>query len=304
MAQVLVGTTSWTDKTLIACGRFYPPQAKSAEDRLRYYATRFPIVEVDSSYYALPSVHNAELWTQRTPAEFVFNVKAFRLFTQHQTSPQALPADLRRALGAQQSRHLYYRDLPEELRAEIWKRFRDAVAPLARAGKLGVVLLQFAPWFVYGKEALDYVALCVEKLEGLRVALELRNESWFGPHTEDVLTFERNHALIHVIVDEPQGTSASVPAVWKVTTPAIAVVRLHGRNAATWQKKGITVAERFNYLYSGEELTALGSRIQTLATRAREVHVLFNNCYEDNAQRNAAELRSVLSASEVQQPPS
>src|SRR2546427_7092959 len=99
MPRVLVGTTSWTDKTLIGSGRFYPPETKSAEERLRYYATCFPIVEVDSSYYALPSAHNAELWAQRTPADFVFDVKAFRLFTQHQTAPRALPADIRRALG-------------------------------------------------------------------------------------------------------------------------------------------------------------------------------------------------------------
>lgn len=99
MGRVLVGTTSWTEKTLIESGRFYPPQANTAEERLRYYATQFPVVEVDSTYYGLPSERNALLWAERTPPGFVFHVKAFRLFTQHQTPPQALPRDVRERLG-------------------------------------------------------------------------------------------------------------------------------------------------------------------------------------------------------------
>src|SRR5690349_18044799 len=87
---VLVGTASWTDKTLIACGRFYPKEASSAEARLRYYASQFPIVEVDSSYYAMPAPATAQLWAERTPDTFTMNVKAFRLFTGHHTSPTVL----------------------------------------------------------------------------------------------------------------------------------------------------------------------------------------------------------------------
>ena len=98
MDNVLIGTTSWTDKTLIASGLFYPRNVKSAEARLRYYANQFAIVEVDSSYYAMPSERNSLLWVERTPTEFVFDIKAFRLFTQHQTPLSALPADIREEL--------------------------------------------------------------------------------------------------------------------------------------------------------------------------------------------------------------
>ena len=96
--SILVGTASWTDKTLIESGAFYPPGCSSAEARLRYYASVFPIVEVDSSYYAMPNPSNSALWVERTPPEFVFDMKAFRLFTGHQTEPKFFPKDLQAQL--------------------------------------------------------------------------------------------------------------------------------------------------------------------------------------------------------------
>ena len=297
MSDVLVGTASWTDKTLLESGRFYPPEARTAEARLHYYASRFPLVEVDSTYYALPAERTAELWAQRAPPGFVFDVKAFRLFTGHPAQPSALPADLRKALRAEADAKLYYRDLGEEIRRELWLRFRSALEPLRRAGKLGAVLLQFAPWFVFGKGSFAHLAQCAEHLEGLRVAVEFRNKSWFGEKTrERSLVLEREHGLAHVVVDEPQGFPSSVPQVWEVTSPDLAILRLHGRNRETWARKGLaSAAERFNYLYSASELRALAAPVETLSSRARQVHVLFNNCYRDNAQRNAAQFRSLLS---------
>ena len=99
-ARILASTCSWADKSLVECGRFYPPEAKTAEERLRFYSEQFPLVEVDSSYYGLPSERNAALWVERTPSDFTFDVKAFRLMTQHPTPPNALPKDLREALPA------------------------------------------------------------------------------------------------------------------------------------------------------------------------------------------------------------
>src|SRR5512140_3861953 len=119
MSTIRVGTASWTDKSLIDCGRFYPPGTTTPEDRLRFYASQFPFVEVDSSYYALPSARNAARWAERTPASFRFNVKAFRIFTGHQTAPVALPKDIRDAL-APSKKNVYYKDLPDELRNELW----------------------------------------------------------------------------------------------------------------------------------------------------------------------------------------
>lgn len=304
MGEILVGTTSWTDKALIDSGRFYPREAKSAEARLRYYATRFTVAEVDSTYYALPAGRIAQLWAERTPRGFVFDVKAFRLFTAHPAQASALPPELRKALPAKQGANLYYRDLPDELRRELWARFRAALEPLVRSGKLGAVLLQFAPWFVFGRESFAHLEHCAAMLEGLPLAVEFRNKSWFGEKTRaKALAFEREHGLAHVVVDEPQGFASSIPQVWEVTCRDLAVLRLHGRNRETWAKKGLSsAAERFDYLYSARELRALAQPVTDLASRARQVHVLFNNCRADNAQRNAAQLRALLARPSERRP--
>jgi uncharacterized protein YecE (DUF72 family) len=298
MGKVLVGTASWTDKTLIDSGRFYPPDAKTAEARLRYYAGRFELVEVDSSYYALPASQTAKLWAERTPPGFVFNIKAFRLFTGHPATAKVLPSDLRAALGSDKPK-IYYRDLPTEVRDELWRRFREALAPLQEVGKLGAILLQFAPWVIANRDGFAEVQHAVEKLADLRLATEFRNKSWFTDKSrERVLAFEREHGLTHVVVDEPQGFASSIPPVWEVTTDELAILRLHGHNREMWTKKGLaSSAERFNYLYSDEQLKSLVPPVQRLADSARTVHVLFNNCFEDKAQRNATEFLSLLTGS-------
>src|SRR3954471_8089941 len=140
--NILVGTASWTDKTLIACGRFYPRGCGTAEQRLRYYAQQFPLVEVDSSYYAMPLPQTAQLWAERTPADFTFNVKAFRLFTGHQALATALDRDVQKALGPAAARTLHYEQLAPELRDELWRRFVAALQPLKDSGKLGAVHFQ------------------------------------------------------------------------------------------------------------------------------------------------------------------
>jgi uncharacterized protein YecE (DUF72 family) len=294
MGEILVGTASWTDKTLIESGRFYPRTATSAEARLRYYATQFSLVEIDSTYYALPAERTAELWAERTPERFVFNVKAFRLFTGHAAQRSALPADLR-GTGRET---VYYRDLSDETRSALWQRFRTGIEPLRRSGKLGAVLLQFAPWFVFGRERLAHIEHCAEMLAGLPLAVEFRNKSWFGERTRTrTLAFEREHGLAHVVVDEPQGFPSSVPQVWEVTCSELALVRLHGRNAETCAKKGLaSAAERYDYLYTGRELEALAPPVKAIAAGARRVHVLFNNCHGDKAQRNAVQFRDLLLA--------
>ncbi|MGH6636773.1 MAG: DUF72 domain-containing protein [Opitutaceae bacterium] len=217
MRNILIGTTSWTDKTLVDSGLFYPGAAKTSEARLRYYATRFPIVEVDSSYYGMPSEHNSRLWVERTPEGFVFDIKAFRLFTGHQTSPAALPADIRKALGTIHNKNIYYRDVPQDAREELWRRFRLSLDPLRRAGKLGVVVFQFPPWFVFGRTNLAHVLECAEKLPRSSIAVEFRNKTWLEErHRAEVLAFEGENGLAHVVVDEPQGFAGTIPAVWEV----------------------------------------------------------------------------------------
>lgn len=294
--MILVGTASWADKNLINSGLFYPAHIKSPAERLSYYASQFHLVEVDSSYYALPSERNAALWVERTPPGFLFDVKSFRLFTQHQTPPSALPADIRAALGPVEKKNLYFLDLSEELRGELWFRFRSALKPLINAGKLGVVLFQFPPWFVYRRTNLEHITVCMEAMEGFRIAVEFRHRSWFDDnHRENVLEFERSLGLAHVVVDEPQGFANSVPSIWRVTTPEVAVVRLHGRNRETWNQKGLASStDRFNYLYSTGEIQDLADSVKKLSTNARDVHVIFNNNFGNFAQQNAAELQQLL----------
>ena len=139
MGRILVGTSSWTDKTLIESGKFYPRTATTPEDRLRFYATQFPLVEIDSSYYGIPTVDNARRWVERTPTGFVFNIKAYRLFTRHQTPLVSLAKDIRAALGADAKKNVYDKDLPPEITKELWRQFRDVLDVLRDGGKLGAV---------------------------------------------------------------------------------------------------------------------------------------------------------------------
>ena len=268
MGTIQVGTASWTDKSLIESGQFYPKGCTSAEDRLRYYASQFPMVEVDSSYYAMPSAHNAELWAQRTPREFTFNVKAFRVFTGHQTPPQALPKDIAAALKDHfaSKKNIYYKDLPGEIRDDLWARFERGIRPLRDAGKLTAVHFQFPPWIVPGKAGYAHVEECAERLPEYLLATEFRHRSWFDDeHRDATMAFEREHGFAHVVVDAPQGFSNSLPQVWEVASPKLAIVRFHGRNAETWNVKGQTAAsDRFNYDYSDSELSELANRLRVL----------------------------------------
>jgi len=296
-ARILVGTCSWADKTLVDSG-WYPATAKTPEDRLRFYAEQFPIVEVDATYYGLPSERNAALWVDRTPDGFVFDIKSYALFTHHPAALRSLPKDLCEALPANlaEKRNLYYRDAPPELRDELWSRFNSALLPLDSAGKLGTVLFQFPPWFLPGRDSSDYILEAKERLGQYTMAVEFRNNLWLSERNQDrTLRLLADNAIPYVCVDEPQGFRSSVPPVVAVTAP-VALVRMHGRNHETWEKKGIGAAERFDYLYREEELEEWLPRLGRLAEDAREVHVLMNNCHNDFAVRNARQLADRLGA--------
>jgi uncharacterized protein YecE (DUF72 family) len=297
-ARLLIGTASWTDKSLVNSGRFYPSDAKTAEARLQYYASEFPLVEVDSSYYGMPSERNAGLWVERTPPGFTFDIKAYGVFTQHPVTPASLPKDLREALPEETlaKRHLYDKDLPTEIRDALWERFASALLPLDSAGKLGVVLFQFPPWFLPGRESRAQIAQVKERLPQYTPAIEFRSPLWFrDDETERTLRFLSELELPFVCVDEPQGTRASVPPVVAATAPT-ALIRFHGRNTAAWDKRNASVAEKYNYLYSPQELHAWVTPIERLAGEARELHAIMNNCHEDYAVRNAKELAAMLGA--------
>lgn len=299
--STLVGTASWTDKTLIDCGRFYPVSCKTPEARLRYYASLFPLVEVDSSYYAIPAPTTALHWAERTPEGFVFNVKAFRLFTGHQTQPQVLHKDIQQELASRGplARQLYYRSTAPDIRAELWRRFVDALAPLKAAGKLGLIHFQFPPWLQSDREGHDHVRHCIEQMIGHVCSIEFRHRSWWADatRTAGTLDFLRELGAVHTIVDGPQGADNSVPAVWEATRPDFALVRLHGRNVQSYNVKGAaSAAERFDYDYPDQELRELVAEVVRLAYKVRNKHVIFNNCDEDKGQRNGLTFMKMLLA--------
>ena len=297
MSTILVGTSSWTDKTLIECGRFYPPTATTPEERLRFYASQFPIVEIDSSYYGIPSVENAQRWVERTPRGFVFNIKAYRLFTRHQTPIVSLGKEIAHALGPVSKKNVYDKDVPAELTMELWRQFRAVLEVLRDSGKLGAVHMQFAPWVAFHPATFAYLEHCRAMLAGFTIAVEFRNATWFNSdkHTARTLAFERENGLVNVVVDEPQGIANTIPTVWEVTNCALAVVRLHGRNYGTWNRKGLkSSSQRFDYDYTKDELRGLAGDINKFAPKAASVHVLFNNNYQDQGQRGARALSAML----------
>jgi uncharacterized protein YecE (DUF72 family) len=296
--RILVGSCSWTDPTLIACGRFYPPGVTSAEARLRYYAARFGIVEVDSTYYAPPSARNSVLWAARTPDDFVFNVKAYGLLTHHPARVDRLPGRLLEALPdeARAKKNVYARDVPAAEIERLWELHREALGPLALAGKLGAVLFQFPPWFVRSPKHADDLRALPERLPGWPLAVEFRGGGWMTEESAgSTLRLLEDLGLAYVSVDEPQGFASSTPAIVAATAP-LAVVRLHGRNADSWDAKTRVASDRFKYLYSDAELEEWVPRVGELARQATAVHVLFNNNYEDWGMQNARRMAHLLGA--------
>ena len=292
---ILVGTASWTDPTLIACKRFYPRGCYSAEARLRHYARTFPCVEVDSAYYSMPDPITAAAWVARTPDAFVFNIKAFRVFTGHWTTRKVLHTDIQQALPASGKNRLYPADLSEDIMDALWHRYCLAIEPLRASGKLGAVHFQFAPWVENDPAGQALVRHSVERMAGFPVAVEFRHSSWFeGAHRQKTLAFERDLGVTHTVVDGPQGFANSVPSVWEATNPDLAILRLHGRNHASWNIQSESSADRFNYDYSREELAELVPRIRAVAKRARRTQVIFNNNMQDQGQRNALTLMDLM----------
>jgi uncharacterized protein YecE (DUF72 family) len=299
VGRVRIGTSSWTDKTLLESG-WYPPEATTPEDRLKHYATQFDVVEVDSTYYGLPSQRNAGLWVERTPKDFTFHVKAFSMMTGHPTKIRSLPKDIREDLPEDAPVNIYPKHLPRDAVENIWQIFREALMPLHSAGKLGVVMFQFPEWFMPGKRSREEIVEARDRLADYDVAVELRQARWFDDErsTQRTLEFLRDEGIPLVCVDMPQGFPSSLPPIAEATSDKLAVVRFHGRRSETWGKKGIPVIERFKYDYPQEELLEWVPKIKDLEEKAKETHALFNNCYRDYAPRNAKTFGDLLSAVE------
>ena len=272
---------------------WYPPEASTPEQRLRYYARQFGLVEVDATYYALPAEQTAVAWAARTPAAFTFNIKAFSLFTQHPTRVAALPADLRADAEKTGKDRVYLKDVDPVIVDQAWERFTAALEPLREAGKLGAILLQFPPWFPISRANKEYILSCAQRVAPRQVCVEFRNRTWMTPdNQQETLGFLSDHQVPYVCVDMPQGHRDSIPPVLAATAPR-AVVRLHG-HSDKWESKDIH--ERFGYRYTQQELAGWAPKIAALARDADDTQVLFNNCYRDYAQVNAQQLADLLKA--------
>ncbi len=295
---VLTGSCSWTDKTLVEDSDFYPQRTMSAEERLRFYASQFPLTEIDSTYYAPPAERQTALWARRTPEGFRFDVKAYSLLTGHPTRPKSIWPDIREQLPEDvlDKRNVYAHHLSSELLDEAWRRFAAALDPLDEAGRLGTVLFQYPPWFTPRRDNRAEIEKLAERLPDYRVCVEFRSPRWLAEEhdRERTLDMLEQLGLIFVCVDAPE--VSKLPRLFAVTNPDLLVVRFHGRADTTWNDTSRTAAERFNYRYSTAELRELAGPVREAVQQARETHLLMNNCYRDHAVRNAAELRDILAA--------
>jgi uncharacterized protein YecE (DUF72 family) len=274
VTAVRVGTCSWADESLVKA--WYPANVRSAEGRLHHYAGLFDTVEVNSSYYALPSADAAAAWARRTPEDFVFHVKAFGVMTRHPVKAEQLPPDLRDAAPLD---HRGRVERPSrEFRAEIFGRFIAAIQPLREAGKLGGVLMQFPPYVVFGARAFEYLEWASDQLAGHEMLVEFRHRSWFdGAATHQTLEFLERLGATNVIVDAPRTDARNLIPTVAVATSRTAYLRLHGRNAATWNHRGGSAAERFDHLYTNDELAEWVDPLGRFAESADHVYAMFNN---------------------------
>jgi len=263
MGAMLVGTSSWSDHQ-----DFYPPGTKSAE-QLPFYATQFPIVEINTTYYRVPARKMVEGWVERTPAGFIFDVKPPRELTSTPEEPKG--------------------EAPEP-DADIAAAFVEAIAPLAEAGKLGAVTFQFPPSWRNTEEHQEFLRFLPE-LVPYPLAVEFRRRDWLDPeHADDTLALLREAGLAYTMADEPQIGSGSVPPVYGVTNPNLAIVRFHGRNAANWYNFSGYSRDRFDWVYSRDELNEWMPNLKRAQDEADEVHVFFNTNKDDQGPRNARAL--------------
>jgi uncharacterized protein YecE (DUF72 family) len=292
---VRAGTCSWTDRTLVKDSDWYPKKTMTAAERLASYAGHFPIVEVDSTYYAPPSERTTSLWAANSPDGFAFDVKAYSLLTGHPTRTASLWKDMRDAVLPEhrEQERIYATHLEPEALEEAWRRFASALAPLQDAGRLSTLLFQYPPWFHPRKDTRAELERLPERLGGLSAMVEFRSPRWTATprDRERTLALLESLELAYVCVDAP--AASGLPRLLAVTHEP-AVLRCHGRSDEAWKRVGGTAAERFRYFYDDGELRELAGSARELAEQARETHVLMNNCYRDYAVRNAEELIELI----------
>ncbi|EEQ80406.1 DUF72 domain-containing protein [Staphylococcus warneri] len=267
--MINIGLTGWGDHDTL-----YEDLARKS-DKLKTYASHFPIVELDASYYAIQPERNIKKWISETPERFQFVVKIHQALTLH--------AD--------------FRDF-SETRQELFDAFKEMLAPLQESHKLAMVLVQFPPWFDCSSQNIKYILYVKQQLQDYPMCVEFRHQSWFNDQfKEETLSFLTEHQIIHAVVDEPQVKDASIPLVNRITSD-IAFVRYHGRNVHGWTKKDMTDQEwrdvRYLYNYNETELLDLAQKVKILEQKAKQVYVVFNNNSGGHAAQNAKTYQNIL----------
>jgi uncharacterized protein YecE (DUF72 family) len=287
--RIVVGTSSWSDRGFI---EDWYPEGMPARERLPWYAKRFEAVEVNSSFYAVPSRSTVARWVEATPEGFTFDVKAHRLLSRHSGGLDSLPPDMRDDAETNDRGRV---KLTGELERELLDRLLAAVEPLEQAGRLSSILVQLTPAFAPGRHELAELKGLIGQAEPRRVAIELRHRGWLeGDRVESTLGFLSEAGVAFVAVDAPREEHVPImPPIDAVTRDDLAYLRAHGRNA-TGYMTGRTVAERFGWRYSDEELSEIGTRTRGMADEADEVRVMFNNNRSDDAPTAAQRFRSLM----------
>ena len=299
MTPVRIGTCSWADDALV---KHWYPKGVTAKERLAWYAQHFSTVEVDSTFYRVPDEGMVQGWADRTPDGFVMHVKAFGLMTRHPVRLEQLPPDLREGMPLD---HRGRVDRPpRELRALVFRAFLEALEPLRQAGKLGGVLFQLPPYVVPKPASFDYLEWAHEQMDGDEMLVEFRHRDWFAEeHRTEVLAWLEERGMSYVTVDAPRLEGGNVPQTMVAVTGPTAYVRFHGRNAATWNKRGGGASERFDYLYGPEELEEWVEPLRELASTAQRAYAFFNNNNQTNgvaqAPSGAELLRRLLEEHDV-----
>ena len=289
-AIILVGTASWSDPGFVE--HWYPKKMPAGE-RLAWYAQHFEMVEVNSTFYSAPEPRMVERWCRSTPDGFIFDVKLHQLLSRHSTNLKLLPPALQRLAATDAKAKV---KLTSTLEKAMIAQFRASLAVMQGAGKLGALLLQLSPAFSPKKHELSELEELFGALAGFRIAIELRNRNWVeGDRLQETLEFFGAHSATLVSVDAPAEKHFTImpPDLDAITQPALAYLRLHGRDARAYTT-GKTVASRFNYNYNDDEIEEVAQRARKLSGEATEVHVVFNNNALDYAPHAALRLRAAL----------
>lgn len=264
--MIYIGLTGWGDHPYL--------YTKDTKNKLKEYASHFPVVEVDSAFYAIQPERYYEKWAMDTPDLFSFIVKAYQGMTKHRKDM-----------------------LPYHSMDDMFHHFKVSIQPLIDKNKLKMVLFQFPPWYGCDKKNVDYLRYVKEQMGNIPMALEFRNRTWFSAKfKEQTLHFMQSLGIIHSICDEPDAGMTSVPTILEPTHPEKTLIRFHGRNVHGWNNQGQSNWRevRFLYNYNDQELLEWVNHLKELERKSKDIYILFNNNSGGDAVLNAKRLIELL----------